>query len=96
MSARDLAATARERIKAVAAVSNNDSPDVLAFVAVRDGEAWNDRRLPEVGRALAQALIVYVPEWRPSATVPIDRRCPACGVVRAGCRSATCIRRAGS
>ncbi len=42
---------------------------------------------------LAHAREAYVPEWRPSATVPIDGRCPACGVARAGCRSATCIRR---
>jgi hypothetical protein len=55
-SAPDGRAESRARIKAAAAVKNNDSPDVLAMVAVRDGEAWNDRRLPEVGRALTQAL----------------------------------------
>lgn len=28
----------------------------LAFVAIRDGEAWHDRRLPEMGRALNETL----------------------------------------
>ena len=27
----------------------------LSHVAIRDGEAWNDRRLPEMGRALQSA-----------------------------------------
>lgn len=31
-------------------------PRTLAFAAIRDGEAWNDRRLPEMGRALNDAL----------------------------------------
>lgn len=29
---------------------------MLASVAIRDGEAWRDRRLPEMGRALDEAL----------------------------------------
>jgi hypothetical protein len=28
----------------------------LADVAIRDGESWNDRRLPEIGRALHDVL----------------------------------------
>ncbi len=32
------------------------NPRDIARFAIRDGEAWNDRRLPEVGRALDEAL----------------------------------------
>lgn len=43
-------------IKAAAAAANEDGPRVLADVAIRDGENWNDRRLPQMGRALNAAL----------------------------------------
>jgi hypothetical protein len=36
----------------------------------------------------------YLQPIRPSSTMPIDRRCPSCGVERDGCESATCIRAA--
>ncbi len=32
-------------------------------------------------------------EPRPMQTILIDMRCPACGIARAVCESATCIRR---
>jgi hypothetical protein len=32
------------------------NPRDIARFAIRDGEAWHDRRLPEVGRALDAAL----------------------------------------
>ena len=47
---------AANRIREAAGANNNDDARTLAFVAIRDGEAWNDRRLPEMGRALSAAL----------------------------------------
>lgn len=47
---------AHERIAEASGRKNNDTAEILADVAIRDGEAWNDRRLPEMGRALRQAL----------------------------------------
>ncbi len=49
----------------------------------------------------ADGIVDIVDDWERDLlsvprTVPIDRRCPACGVDRAGCRSATCIRRAAA
>ncbi len=43
---------------------------------------------------LTHAHDAYVEPIRRSGTVRIDRRCPSCGIARAVCGSATCIRRA--
>ncbi len=42
---------------------------------------------------LAHARDAYTDQPRTTATVAPDLRCPACGIARAVCASATCIRR---
>ncbi len=42
---------------------------------------------------LNHAREAYLLPIGPSSTVPIDLRCPACGIDRPVCASRTCIRR---
>ena len=56
LPASDEHASIYARIAEASGRKGNDTPRTLALAAIRDGENWNDRRLPEMGRALNAAL----------------------------------------